>query len=115
MDYSVYTVKELKEMVKGKPMAMVIGTKKADYIKALQDADAYEKSTHDFHKEMDQWREDMENKTKRVNEGITKIRDAVKKLDEKITSLKAKEDKSIEDYNVLVKLLEKKISLMKSW
>lgn len=115
MDYSMNTVKELKEMVKGRTMAIVTGTKKADYIKALQDDDAYQKSTTDFYKQLNQWKEDMETKTNRVNEGITKIRDAVVKLDEKITSLKAKEDKSIEDYDVLVKLLEKKISLMKSW
>lgn len=116
MDYSTYTVKELKEMVKTRSISIYVnGTKKADYIKALQDDDSYQQSTQNFHNSLNSFKQEMEDKTKYINESITKIRESVIKIDEKVSELKNKTHLSIDDYKLIVDLLEKRIKLMKDW
>ena len=115
MDYNSYTVVELKALIKERNALSFNCKKKADYVAALVDDDTLKKSMADLHTGLDKMSADMQKSMESIKTGTTKIREACSVADIKIKSLKDKEDKTIDDYKILVELLEKRMKLMKDF
>lgn len=115
IDYTQYTVKELKAMIKEKNVLAWDLKKKADYIKALEDHDSYEESHNNFMTGIQKIGEGMKKQTEEIADGLAKIRDACQKADAAIKILEEKEGKTIEDYENLVKILKSRMKLMKDY
>ena len=123
MDYTNYTVVELKALVKERKVLFASNCKKkADYVAALVEDDNYKKSMANFHTGLQEMSTNMQknlqsikDSKESINEKIAKIRETCNTTDIKIKSLKYKEDKTIDDYKTLVDLMEKRMKLMKDF
>lgn len=116
IDYSNMTVLELKALTKDRNVYLWSSKKnKADYVKALRDDDASKKGREDFHIGLAEMAESFKTKTESIQNSLAKIRDACTEFDIKIKSLKEKENKTNSEYELLVKLLESRMKLMKEW
>jgi hypothetical protein len=115
VDYNQYKVVELKAMIKERNVLAWDCKRKADYVKALEDHDKYEQSHTNFMNGIKQLGENMKKQKEEIADGLQKIRDTCKTADAAIKILEEKEDKTIEDYEKLVKLLKTRMKLMKDY
>lgn len=107
--YAQYTVKELKQMIKDNNVLTFNScTKKADYIKALEDHDAYEQSKVNFQK----WADNIGETIKKTNELKEKAENTKEIAKEVLDKLKQKENKTSEDYEKMISLYEHLLKLV---
>lgn len=106
--YDHYTVKELKQLIKDRNVLTASCTKKADYIKALEENDSYTKSSDDFVKCIDSMAQDV-NMIKEIKEKQNSTIDLAKSTIEK---LKLKKEKTNEDYETIIALYDNVVKLM---
>lgn len=105
--YDHYTVAQLKQLIKDRKVLHFGTCKKVDYIKSLEDNDAYEKSKVNLSNYFDGMKKDME----KIQETKTKVNDTIQIATDAIEKLKGKDNKTTEDYEKIIKLYDSLLKL----
>ena len=107
------TVKQLKDLCKERNVILFSPKRKEDYVNGLVEKDNRDRSMLEFQQSLTQKMEDTRNTIRDIEEKKKRISDACAVMDTQIETLKIKEEKNIDDYKELVKLLEKRMKFMK--
>jgi len=120
MDYTTMTVKQLKDLCKERDVILFSPKRKEDYVNGLVEKDDSDRSKFEFQQSLTQSVGDIQNALNEIEERAIeieekkkKINDACNVMDAQIKTLKDKDDKTIDDYKELVKLMEKRMKFMK--
>ena len=114
------TVKQLKDLCKERDVILFSPKRKEDYVNGLVEKDDSDRSKFEFQQSLTQSVGDIQNALNEIEERAIeigekkkKINDACNVMDAQIKTLKDKDDKTIDDYKELVKLMEKRMKFMK--